>query len=238
MKKLRVLIADDEADAIEVLKGILMDSGKVAEVHAVQESHKVECSLQKLEPDVLFLDIEMPGLNGLTILDNIREYNQDLPVVYVTAYRKYIPDAIKLNVYSYLVKPIDREELTHLLRKLLDHKQKAAPSPSRGKIKLPVKDGYVFMDSDEVFMLEADGNYTRIITVDQNKYISSYNMGRLAQRFPEGELLRINRSTCLNGAYLVQINRKALNCTARVKDQEFTFEISRSFLKHINKERA
>ena len=224
-EKLRALIVDDEADALSVLSQLLMDSGKVSEVIPLVESHKVECTLQKSQPDVLFLDIRMPGLDGLAILENIREYDQNLPVIYITAFDKYITEAIKLHVFSYLLKPVDRKELNNLLDKLLDTKSNKTQHTITQKIKLPVKDGYIYLHIDEIFSLEADGNYTRIVTTNQDVFLSSYNMGRLAKRIPG-----------LNCRYLVRINKKELKCTARVNDQDYSFDISRSFLSQFNKE--
>ncbi len=236
MEKLRVVIVDDENDAIEVLSGLLMDSGHVSRVHPVKESHRVESTILKVKPDALFLDIEMPGIDGLTVLENIREYNQELPVVYVTAYEKYIPEAIKLNVYSYLLKPVDRAELSVLLTRLREKVLGGEESSGQKKFKLPVKDGYVFLETDEIFLLEAEGNYTRIRTVNQKEYLSSYNMGRLVERIPGDSFLRINRKNFLNSKYLVHINKKELQCTARNDGQEIRLDISRSFLTSFNKE--
>lgn len=236
MKKLKALIADDEADATEVLTDLLKDTGLVSEVRSVSESHRIECTLQKVTPDILFLDIRMPGIDGLSVLDNIRQYNQDLHVVIVSAYEKYIPEAIKLHVFSYLMKPVSRQELYDLLDKLVRFKEKSPGSGQQVKFKLPVKNGYVYLGSHEVFLLEAEGNYTRIITTDQQEYLSSYNLGRLAQRFPDGLFLRINRKNYLNCQYLVHINKRDLSCTVRVDDREYNYEISRSFLSNFNKE--
>lgn len=236
MEKLKVLIADDEADAIEVLSNLLKDSGRVSEIQTITESHKIECTLQRIKPDVLFLDIQMPGISGLTVLENIREYDLDLPVVFVSAYEKYIPDAIKLHVFSYLLKPVDRKELGDLLGRLLEKKGGSKEFNDPKKFKLPVKNGYIYLKSEEVYLLEAEGNYTRIVTIDQQEYLSSYNMGRLAQRIPDGLFHRINRKNYLNCQYLIHINKKDLNCTARVNNREYTYEISRSFLSAFNKE--
>ncbi len=232
------MIADDEADAIEVLSDLLKDSGLVSEVRSVNESHQIECTLQKIKPDVLFLDIRMPGIDGLTVLDNIRQYNQDLQVVIVSAYDKYISDAIKMHVFSYLLKPVSRQELLDLLDNLIQIKSKDNGQDNSHplKFRLPVKNGYIYLGSQEIFLLEAEGNYTRIITTDQQEYLSSYNLGRLAQRFPEGLFHRINRKNYLNCQYLVHINKRNLRCTARVNEQDFQYEISRSFLSQFNKE--
>ena len=234
-EKLKVLIVDDESDAIGVLSELLMDSGMVSEVIPLLESHKVECTIQKIQPDVLFMDIKMPGLDGLTILKNIREYDQNLPVIYITAFDKYITEAIKLHVFSYLLKPVDREELFNLLDRLLNQEIIKARPADIQKIKLPVKDGYIYLYIDDIFSLEADGNYTRIVTTDQNVFLSSYNMGRLAKRIPGDGFFRINRKNFLNCRYLIQINKKELKCTARIKDKEYSFDISKSFLSQFNR---
>lgn len=137
MNKLRVIIADDEKESIELLHNILTDSQKVEIVAEISDPIKVESTVNKYNPDVLFLDIEMPGLNGLSLLENIREYNQKLQVVFVTAFEKYVNKAIKLNVFSYLLKPVDRNEVNALLDKL-DNLKTDNSSDKHKKLKLPV----------------------------------------------------------------------------------------------------
>ena len=198
MGKLRVIVADDEADAIEVLRNIFYDTAKVEIVQEITDPLKIECAINKHQPDALFLDIQMSGQNGISVLENIREYNQDLPVVYISAYEHYIKDAIKLNVYSYLLKPVDRQELTELIEKLSELKQKKTEQ-IHNKLKLPVKGGYVYLKPEDLLMLEAEGNYTQLKTTSGEEFISSYNMGRLFDKLP-AKFFRINRSCVLKPA--------------------------------------
>ncbi|MDA3853737.1 MAG: response regulator, partial [Bacteroidales bacterium] len=125
MEKLKVIIADDEQDALQVLSNILIDSGKVNIIDLVSKPKRIEGLVYKHRPDVLFLDIEMPGFNGLELLENLREYNADLKIVLVTAYDKYVSEAIKHNVYSYLLKPVDRQELIQIIDRLYLQKDKS-----------------------------------------------------------------------------------------------------------------
>lgn len=233
---LTVVVVDDEEDAIAILSKLLEDTGKIKQVIALKDSLKVECTLQKENPDVLFLDIEIPDVNGLELLKNIREYDLDLNVVIVSAFRKYIPEAIKLNVFSYLLKPVDRKELSEIVIKLSERKPKNIPVSNNEKIKLPVKDGYVYLTMDEIYFLEAEGNYTWIHTIDEKKYLSSYNMGRLAKKCDGLNLQRINRQQFLNRKYLIQVNRKSKKCTVQINGSERQFEVSRAFLTAFNKE--
>jgi DNA-binding LytR/AlgR family response regulator len=230
------MVVDDEQDAISVLSKLIEDTGRVKQVIALQDSRKVECTIQKEKPDVLFLDIEISEVNGLEILQNIREYDLDLNVVIVSAYKKYIPDAIKLNVFSYLLKPVDREELSVIINKLSDKLISAVPETFDEKIKLPVKDGFVYVTMDDIFFLEAEGNYTWIYTRDEKKYLSSYNMGRLAKKCNNLNLQRINRQQYLNKKYIMRVNRKSRNCTVQINGSERLFEVSKAFLTAFNKE--
>lgn len=233
MEKLRAIIADDEPDAIEVLRNILKDNGKVEVVKEVSNSLKIESAINRFTPDVLFLDIELPGQNGLSLLENIRQYNQEIPVIFVSAYDKYIKDAIKLNVYSYLLKPVDRQELYLLIDRLLELKQKKN-LPNQNKLKLPVKGGYVYLKPDDLLMLEAEGNYTRLRTTDGDEFISSYNMGRLYNKLT-GSFFRINRSCVINGDYIYKINKSCNSCLVRINGEETEVEVSGAFITEFNR---
>ncbi len=232
---LKVLIVDDEPDAIEILRGLLKDSGKFSDIETLTDPLQVECTLQNYQPDVLFLDIKMPKYDGISLLSNIRKYNHQLNVVYVSAYDSYINEAIKLNVFSYLLKPVDRIELNSLLErihaKVFNNQEVIQPH----KIKLPFKDGFVFLQSEDIFLLEADGNYTKIFTTDGNIYTSSYNMGRVSKWIGCDNFLRINRKQFLNSHYLVRVNKKNLLCTAKINGLEYEYKISGSFLKSFKR---
>ena len=91
MTKLQIIIADDEIDAINVLSSILIDTGKVEIVKTIQNPVDIQASVLKLSPDALFLDIQMPKLNGIDIIQQIREYDLTTPIIFVSAYEQYIP---------------------------------------------------------------------------------------------------------------------------------------------------
>lgn len=233
MEKLNVIIADDEPDAIEVLRNILIDFGNINILEELNSPLKVESALNKFAPDALFLDIEMQGQNGLSLLENIRQYNFHTPVIYVTAYDKYIKEAIKLNVFSYLLKPVDRQELAELVEKLIELKQSKSISQSN-KLRLPIKGGYVYLKPENLLLLEAEGNYTRLKTIDGEEFISSYNMGRLYEKLPN-TFFRINRGCILNGDFIYKINKCSNSCQVRTNGKEMEFEVSNTFITEFNR---
>lgn len=233
--RLKVIIADDETDALEVLSNIISDTGTADIVASVGDPLKIESLVNKFRPDVLFLDIKMPGLNGLSLARNLREYNYNLKIVIVTAYDKYMSEAIKLNVYSYLLKPVDRSELTDLLNNLILIKSMDSNRQMNWKLKLPVKDGFVYLKKEELLMLEAEGNYTHIKTINNDIYLSSYNMGRLFNMLTPGTFHRINRNCIINGEYLIRINKKEQNCLVRCNGKDIVLPISLSFIRNFNR---
>lgn len=232
---LRVMYVDDEEDAIDIFKKLLNDSGMVSEVITISDPRQVECMVQKHQPDLLFLDIEMPHYDGISLLKNIRLNNQELEVVYVTSHEIYLLNAIKLDVVSYLLKPVNRHELFEILERMVQRNSKLDIN-GKNKIKLPVKNGIIYLEIDEIFLLEADGNYTKIFTTDNQIFTSSYNLGRIEQRIPGKHFMRINRKHYLNSKFLVQINKRKLTCIARINKMEFEYEVSRSFIKKFNVE--
>jgi len=128
MDKLKVIILDDEQEALEILSSLLIDTGKVEVLKMLQDPLKLESSIAGLNPDAVFTDIQMLNYNGLDILKNLREYRPALPVVYVTAHKKFALEAAKHNPFSYLLKPVNRNELNKLLTILFPFQRKKKPS--------------------------------------------------------------------------------------------------------------
>src|SRR6056297_3595590 len=102
MRKLKAIIVDDEEKALNLLEKLLIETEQIEILEKISDPLKVECLTTKHKPDVLFLDIQMPTIDGIKILENIREYDQNLSVIYITAYDKYGIKALKLKALDYL----------------------------------------------------------------------------------------------------------------------------------------
>ncbi len=233
MRKLKVLIADDEQDAIEILSLLLQEHELIEIVGQITDPLKIESAVQKLKPDVLFLDVVMPGYTGLELIRNLREYNMELSVVLVTAHQKYLNQVTNMQVFYCMLKPVDRLELFQLIEKLAHHKH--FDMEDQLKIKLPVKNGYIYLDNEEILKLEAEGNYTRIVTIYNDVYVSSYNMGRLYKRLNMDKFFRINRGCILNSNYLRRINKKQKTATININGEVQELLVSSSFITSFNK---
>ncbi|MBU8893234.1 MAG: LytTR family DNA-binding domain-containing protein [Bacteroidales bacterium] len=234
MNKLRVLLVDDESDALDLLESLLLETQKVDIIEKISNPLNVECSIAKNKPDAIFLDIKMPDYNGLKLLENIRKYKENLPVIYVTAHNNYGVEAVKLKAFDYLVKPVNRKELKETIDNLYTQ-TKIKLRTDNCKIKLPINDGYIYVRQQDIFYLKADGNYTEINLISGEKYISSYNMGRLSKRLNGTGFERINRNLIANTEYLQKINRKNKTCLLKTGSSEIELPVSATFLQNMNK---
>ena len=238
MEKLNVIIADDEENALEILSSLLLDTQKVNILKQIANPIYVESSILSLKPDAVFLDIQMPGYDGIDLLKNLRAYQPGLPVVYVSAHKKFAMEAVKLNAFSYLLKPVSREELCSTINQLFEYKknlEKRNTKPNK-QIKLPIKSGMVFLAPAEILSLMAESNYTEINLVNGKSYTSSYNLGKLHEKLPTNQFERINRSTIVNMDYLKEVNRREKYCTIIAGDIIAKYSVSSTFLYSIGKE--
>ncbi|WP_452220966.1 LytR/AlgR family response regulator transcription factor [Lacinutrix salivirga] len=191
MIKHTAILIDDE---ISNLKGLEQKLGKLFPDLVIQHSfQKPEDAIKALEteqPDLVFLDIEMPRINGFELLSKLQTVN--FQVIFVTAYSEYAIEAFKQNAVDYVLKPIDDSDLVIAVNKALtiintktevekNHKLVGLLSEtitSNHKIIVPTQKGMSFIPKEEVLHLEGYEGYTKIHLLNDTTIISSYNLGK------------------------------------------------------------
>ena len=185
---IRTIIVDDEPNSRETLE-LMLDEYKQHLIVEDSCSTPLEAinSIQKHQPDLVFLDIEMPGMNAFGMLKKIEPI--DFDVVFTTAFDRYAINAIRISALDYLLKPIDRDELWNVIYKCLDKKQKNSPeqfqilfSQASNKnfhaqsIALPTIDGLLFIKISDIIRCEANGSYTKIFLQNKEMILVSRNL--------------------------------------------------------------
>lgn len=210
---IRAIIIDDEKNAIEMLLWLLQTYCPTVEVLATCESgaEGIE-AVERLRPDLLFLDIEMPIMNGFEVLEKIS--NPAIQVVFTTAFDQFAVKAFRYAALNYLLKPIDPDELTatisrfenarqsvsqEQLKILLEHLNPARKTPER--IALSSGDGLVFVKTGDIAYCQADSNYTHVVMADGKKITVARTLKELDDTLGGGDFARVHNS------YLVNINR-------------------------------
>lgn len=118
MKMIDAVIVDDEILVLDLLERLLLQSGDVRIIGKFTDSSEALEEIQRLKPDVIFLDVEMPEINGIELGTRLVEFDNDMDIVFVTAYEQYAIHAFKINAVNYILKPVDIEGIEETIRRL------------------------------------------------------------------------------------------------------------------------
>jgi DNA-binding LytR/AlgR family response regulator len=226
-RKLRSIIVDDEPDSIEALE-MLLDYIEQVEVLA-KTTHVTEVLslLKNHKPDVVFMDIMMPGLNGIELVKMLKEIDDAVKFVFVSASKEFVREALRLQAFDYLYKPVARDELEVVVNRLCKEKNCFT---YEDVLCVPFKKETVYIKPKEIMFLEAHGNYTKIHMNTDETYISSYHLGRFETQVDPEKFRRIGRHAIININYLFKYNKiekeivlkdglvsKKLKCVSNIK---------------------
>jgi two-component system LytT family response regulator len=205
---LNALIVEDEANSRDILRNYL--SKYCENVTVVGEAASIQEALQLInrnEPDLVFLDVEMPYGNAFDLLDQLQDRNFE--TVFVTAYNQYAMDALNNHAAYYLMKPINIDELIKAVDYVVEIKTKETALEDKvlnaqlprveGKITLPQQDGFQVLNVANILYCKADDNYTEI-HLEKKKILVSKTLKYFEEALSQFPFVRIHKS------YLVNVN--------------------------------
>lgn len=204
------ILIDDEQDAIESLAWEIKAFCKEIKVlDSFTNPEEAISAINYLKPDCIFLDIEMPKIDGFQLLSHLSY--RDFDLVITTAYDNYALTAFKEDAIDYLLKPIDTDDLVKVVKKITKNKvnkqlgfslQDLLPSVEKKtkKIAIPLTGKIVFVNINEVCYCKSDGNYTTIFLKNGEKHLYSKKIKDVFEIFNSDEIIRVHQS------YLVNIN--------------------------------
>jgi two-component system LytT family response regulator len=232
---LSVLILDDEPKAIESLEWELSTFCPNVEVTATFTNPvEAQLFLKKNTVDCIFLDIEMPQMDGFQFLDELP--NREFAVIITTAYDQYALHAIKERALDYLLKPIDSDDLAEAVKRVDKYKQSSQINDRLEEVLLNLSsqannkggsrigfsfDGKIlFLTSDEIIYCEGDGNYTNVVLEKGKKLLISQTLKKVEEKLPADEFFRVHNSYIINlsqvreylktDGYVVLMNEKKI----------------------------
>lgn len=243
---INAIIIDDEPRCIKTLSH---DLGEYCpQVKILEQCASAKDGLKairQLQPDLLFLDINMPWMSGLELLEVVGEINFD--VIFTTAHDQYAVQAFRLSAIDYLLKPVDYQELitavkkveskrSHITQEQLGHlKENMDPASSLQRVGIPTKAGIDFVLVQDILYCEADSNYTFVHLTDNKKLYSAKTLKDFDQLLGTTEFCRIHQSFLINlnhlkkyyrgdGGYVEMMNGVSLN-VSRAKKEELLGKI-------------
>ena len=197
-RRLRVLAVDDEPPALDELVYLLGADPRVGSVAAASDATEALRVLRDGEVEAVFLDIGMPGLDGLELARVLRRFASPPTVVFVTAHDDRAVDAYDLGAVDYLLKPLRPERLAESLRRVTAARDQAAPGPACERsdeevIPVELAGRTTMLPRSEVRWVEAQGDYARLHTADASHLIR-VPLSVLAERWADAGFVRIHRS--------------------------------------------
>jgi two-component system, LytTR family, response regulator len=206
----KAIIIDDEADSVKLLAlQLKMYCPQVQVVAGCTDAADGLQQIKALQPNIVFLDIEMPVMNGFQLLEKLGEINFSL--VFVTAYDQFAVKAFRFSALDYLLKPIDGKDLQAAVQKamqrhwpvqqqltMLKEQVQGTPKNHPGKIALPYQNGVSFVEVENIVYCEAENNYTRFYTIDGQQHLVSKNLGDIQEVLEERNFLRVHRQYLVN----------------------------------------
>lgn len=222
---LKILIADDEELARQKIKMFLEGRDDILEIAEARNGYEALIKLNSIKPDLIFLDIEMPEMSGFEFLAKAGDL--EAAVIFTTAYDKYAVRAFEVNAADYLLKPFTIERFNEALNRvagrdkkenhlftgeLLKLLQETLAKKPKYLTRLTVKKGnrYIIMNTDEIILLEAEGNYLKIVT-ESARYLHRSTLSAFEESLDPDKFIRIHRSVIVKKDSVKEIEPKFNN---------------------------
>ncbi|MBI9068495.1 MAG: response regulator transcription factor [Salinivirgaceae bacterium] len=220
-QKLTSIIIDDEIEAIELLNIHLAQFENVQVLGKYTNPEEGFLNISKLNPNIVFMDIEMPQHNGFDLVQCIKSLKRVPKVVFVTGYDKYLESITPSNSLQILLKPIDPIKLKKVIEDFQynvvndgsELEKVFSGIKQHNRLLVPTQNGTIYLKFQDIVFLKSDGNYTVITTQDGKETISAYTLKRFEEKLPKELFIRCHSSNLINTDYIFKIDKKKKCCT-------------------------
>jgi two-component system LytT family response regulator len=241
--KLNALIIDDEDNARILLTKLLEETLLFKNIRLAQSVDTAYAEMSRFEPDIIFLDIKMPGKDGFAFIQGLPQGYKLQKIVFVTAYDQYAIKAIKNQAFDYLLKPVNRKELNQCLARFIEKKnetneieqpvKKSETHERLTRIRVNTRTGTLFINPADILFCKAEGNYTSVCT-GKKHHLCSMNLGKVAELLPKNGFIRVGRSYIINYEYITMLDRKECSILLVRNGESATVKIPRQHLKDLD----
>lgn len=203
MKKMKVLIIDDERAAREEVRRTLLNYPYCEVVGEAKNADEARAEIKMKSPDLIFLDIQMPGESGFELLASLEEVPE---VIFTTAFDQYALQAFEVNALDYLMKPIRDERFAKAMERVREKSTKREEQRLTSERTIFIKDGERchFVKLKDIYLIESMDNYARLYFGTQKAFLKT-SLNQLNEKLDDLTFFRINRNQIINLNYIKEI---------------------------------
>lgn len=245
--KIKTVLVDDEFHSTEILEDLILKNLPQVEILAkFNEPEKALAFLKTNKVDLLFLDIEMPHLNGFELLEKLNEEGSLPSVAFVTAYDQYALKAFKYSAFNYLLKPVEKEDIIQLVSQF-EQRNKHQPDEQLQylislfrkqnnfeKLVLSVQDGFEIIQVNDIIHIDSDSNYSTLYIENNKTIVIARTLKDFESTLKEKGFLRVHHSHLVNlskitkfikadGGYVLMSNGNKINVSKSKKEDLIKF---------------
>lgn len=208
-KLIKAIIVDDERPARKGLRILLEPFSQIDIIGEAGSVTEAVLLIEKLRPDLIFLDIQMPGQSGFDLLSRV---DNNFHIIFVTAYDDFAIRALKMNALDYLLKPVSHEAIKHSISRLIDNntlppQQKSVSFNYTDRIFIKADQAFYMIKIDQIIAIKAEGDYSKVCLNPDKSLIVLKTLKEWEQILPENYFIRIHRSTIINIEYVSKIEK-------------------------------
>jgi DNA-binding LytR/AlgR family response regulator len=231
--RLKVLVVDDEAPALDELRYLLEQDPRIGEVLTSDAATEGLRILQATDVDVVFLDIQMPGLTGLELAQVLGQFRTPPPIVFVTAHEGHAVEAFDVHAVDYVLKPVRAERLAEAVRRVVGVVEGVSPPASRDT-QVAVERGGVtrFVHRGDISHVEAQGDYARLHTATDS-HLLRVPLTTLEEEWADAGFVRIHRSLLVALGHIREVRMEAGRCTVVVGERGVELGVSRRHTREL-----
>ena len=190
--------------------------------------------------DVLFLDIQMPVIDGFEVVEILRKHNQHPLIIFTTVFEEYAIKAIRYAAFDYLLKPVSVDDLNEAISRLKNSQAVhngskiellLAKLNQNKKLRFYTRTGFIVINSNDIIYCEADRNYTKIHLPHDHTEVVSMNLKSLNDILTMNNFFRAGRSLIINTDYLILLDRKKKICTLKYNEEIYTISLPSEAMK-------
>lgn len=233
---LRTLIVDDEPLAIERMQVLCAEIAQLQVIGTASDGESALRLSEKLNPDLLLLDMTMPGKDGLQVAAEAGKMDTPPAVIFVTAHENFAVEAFDLEAIDYVLKPVATERLVRAIERALARKGSEAEADSASEwlseFWVPHRSELLRIDAAEVYRIDAERDYVRL-HVGETSYLLLQTIAGLEEKLDPEKFIRIHRSTILRKDFIAGLKHEGLGVwCAELADGE-ELRIGRTYLKKV-----